>query len=63
MAKPKKKPPAEKRPTVLSVKGTEEWREWVQEVAAHARTDTAKLLDHLLTEYAKKNGIKPPPPR
>jgi len=50
-------------PTVVSIKGTAAWRDWVQLLAEDARTDAAKLIDSLLAEHAKKRGLPAPPKR
>lgn len=49
--------------TAISIKGSDEWRDWVSVLADHARTDTAKLIDGLLVEYARKHGLPNPPKR
>jgi hypothetical protein len=66
MAKKKAKveTPPEPKATVISVKGSNEWREWLQEGAEFCRTDTAKMLDAAIVAYLKAQGfVKPPPKR
>jgi hypothetical protein len=51
------------RPTVLTIKGSLEWRGWVEEGAIFCRTDVAKLVDAALVEYLKQRGFEEPAPR
>lgn len=46
------------RRTVLTIKGTDEWRSWLERLAEHLRTPTSTLVDHALVEYAKAKGFK-----
>jgi hypothetical protein len=63
MAKPKAKPAGENlRPTVVTIKGRQEWREWLDRAARFCRTDVAKLVDAALVEYLKQRGFDEPPP-
>ena len=67
MAEPKRgrgRPKGEGRmPTALAVKGSAEWRDWVNALASHCRIDAAKLVDLALTSYAEEAGFKLPPPK
>lgn len=55
-------PPA--RRNVVSIRGTEEWRDWLMGLAAHRRLKAADVIDQALIEYANKYGYdKPAPPR
>ncbi len=58
--KPDPEPP---RPTALAIKGSAEWRAWVQEAAEFCRTDTSKLVDASIVEYVKKRGFTKEPPK
>lgn len=46
------------RRTVLTIKGTDEWRTWLEELAEFLRTPTSTLVDHALVDYAKAKGFK-----
>jgi hypothetical protein len=64
----KKKAPASKAKDrlaiVVTLKGSPEWKAWVDELATLCRTDTSKLIDKALVEYAKSQGFKKEaPPR
>jgi hypothetical protein len=48
---------ASEKPTALTIKGTLEWRDWVDRGARHCRTDVAKLVDAALLEYLKARGF------
>ena len=60
MAKKKTVPakPAEPGPrrTVLTIKGTDAWREWLEGLGKHLRTPTSTIVDHALVRYAKEVG-------
>lgn len=45
------------RRTVLTIKGTEAWRLWLEELGKHLRTPTSTVVDHALVRYAKEMGF------
>ena len=52
------------RRNVVSIRGTEEWRDWLMGLAVHRRLSAADVIDQALVEYAQKYGYKKlPPPR
>ena len=54
-------PPREK---VLMVKGTREWKAWLDRACVHCRMNSSVLADVAITEYVKAHGFEePPPPR
>lgn len=63
--KPKaiKKPLATDRRQIISIRGTEAWRDWLNRLSEHCRTDAAKLVDAALVAYAKSQGFDEPPPK
>jgi hypothetical protein len=66
MAKKKSAPDPNKpspRPTAFAIKGSLEWREWVEQGAEHCRTDVSKLIDAALVEYLRSRGFDNPPPK
>jgi hypothetical protein len=66
MAKAKKSPPkaAQGRTAiVVTLKGSTEWKTWVDELADHCRTDVSKLIDQALVELAKSKGFTKGAPR
>ncbi len=66
MARPKKSRKTEApgpKPTALTIKGSLEWRAWVDRGAEHCRTDVAKLVDAALVDYLKSRGFQEEPPR
>lgn len=68
MARPKKKPsdlrPASiRQPTAITIRGSKEWRSWLERGAEHCRTDTSKLLDIAAAHYLKSQGFDEPPPK
>lgn len=61
----KKKAPVEvssPRKTVLTIKGTEEWKAWLERLSKHLRMPTSTLVDHALVKYAKELKFEEPPP-
>jgi hypothetical protein len=46
------------RRTVLTIKGTDEWRTWLEELSRFLRTPTSTLVDHALVRYAKEMGFE-----
>jgi hypothetical protein len=65
----KKRIPAAKAPepgprkTVLTIKGTDEWRGWLEGLADFLRTPTSTIVDHALVKYAKEVGYKAEAPK
>jgi hypothetical protein len=45
------------KPTAITVKGSPEWREWVNRGAKHCRTEVAKVVDAALVDYFKARGF------
>ena len=65
---PEPQPPDEPQPlspitTILSMKGREEWSEWLTDLAKWCRTDRVGALDRAATELAERVGFRRPPPR
>jgi hypothetical protein len=68
MARPKAKKSARKGTPkrlaiVVTLKGSLEWKAWVDELADLCRTDTSKLIDMALVEFAKARGFQKEAPR
>jgi hypothetical protein len=51
------------RETILSLKGTPEWSQWLGELAVKFRTKKAGIIDRALAEFAQRNGFREPPER
>lgn len=68
MAK-KRKPADEARhwpgkPLVIQVRGSAEWKAWLEELAEFDRSTIADICDRAIAGYARTIGFpKPPPPR
>lgn len=45
------------RRSVLQMKGTEAWKEWLDRLAKHLRMPTSAVVDNALVEYAKSRGF------
>lgn len=68
MARPKPKKtetdsPSKRQPTAITIRGSKEWREWLERGADHCRTDSSKLLDIAAAQYLKAQGFNEPPPK
>jgi hypothetical protein len=57
------KPGSPPRPHAVVVKGTLEWKEWIENAAEHCRTNVSSLVDIAVTQYVRAQGyeVKPPP--
>lgn len=44
------------------VKGTPEWKAWIEKAAVRERTNVSTLVDQALTWYVKAYGFDKPPP-
>jgi hypothetical protein len=51
------------RKNVISIRGTEAWRDWLTEYGAFRRVPVTSLIDQVLNEAAKRDGFKLPPER
>jgi hypothetical protein len=51
------------RETILSLKGSSQWRAWFEELAVQSRLNKSILIDLALADYAKKIGFLKPPPK
>jgi hypothetical protein len=61
---PEPKPDAGKvRETILSLKGSPEWSQWLGDLATKFRTTKAGIIDRALAELAERNGFREPPER
>lgn len=49
-------------PVQVTLRGSEEWKHWVQGLADHVRSDVAKVIDRALIDYARKEGYDPNAP-
>jgi hypothetical protein len=59
-------PPAPAKGTtgnILSIRGTPEWRGWLERFASKRRVTPTALLDLAVAELAQRDGFETPPPR
>ncbi len=67
----KKKPPVKssgqqfgkQQPIAAQVRGSAEWKEWLEGIAKANRQSVSGLLDTALARYAKEMGYPDPPER
>lgn len=68
MAKKRKPADAAKnwpgKPLAIQVRGSAEWKQWLEELAEFDRSTIADISDRAIAAYARQIGFpKPPPPR
>jgi hypothetical protein len=51
------------QPLAIQVRGTPEWKEWVEGLASANRQNVAGLVDTALARLAKEIGFRDPPDR
>jgi hypothetical protein len=51
------------RETILSLKGSPEWSQWLGDLSAKLRSTKAGIIDRALAELAERNGFREPPER
>jgi hypothetical protein len=53
----------DRKPTVLAMKGSPEWKAWLDRAADHCRLSASTLVDLAVAEYVKARGFTEPPPK
>ena len=63
--KPTGRPKAAEAPkhNVLSIRGSTEWRDWLNDLSEHCRSKAADVIDRALVLYAKQEGFTKPAPK
>lgn len=51
-----------RKPMVVQVRGSDEWKAWVERLAAFHRGTIADVTDRALAAYARQIGFNEPPP-
>lgn len=52
-----------RKPLVFQMRGSEEWKAWVESLAEKEGDSAAKLIERALRDYARKVGHPDPPKR
>ncbi len=52
-----------RQPTAVTIRGSKEWREWLDRGANHCMTDVAKLIDVSVAHYLKSQGFEEQRPK
>jgi hypothetical protein len=60
VAKKRAKVPKE---MVVGIRGSAEWKEWIDAFAEHCRLNKVDIIDLALVDYARKMGFREPPKR
>jgi hypothetical protein len=50
------------KPLAFAVRGSSEWRQWVQALAEFDRATVADVVDRAVAAHARKIGFSPKPP-
>jgi hypothetical protein len=61
--KKSKAPGTERLAVVVTLKGSTAWKAWLDRLADVCRTDTSKLIDMALVEFARNHGFEEEAPR
>ena len=51
------------RRSIVSIRGSVEWRDWLVELADSRRLKATDLIDLALVEFAERHGFKKPAPK
>jgi hypothetical protein len=51
------------QPNAITIRGSPEWKTWLDEFAAKMRSKPAKIIDLGLAKLAAQEGFREPPPR
>lgn len=63
MAKKRPKSPKPPREMVVGMRGSPEWKAWLDELAEHCRLNKVDVIDLALVDYAAKVKFRSPPKR
>lgn len=64
MAKKRDKTPDEgRRPVVLTMKGTPDYKAWLQRAADHCGLSVTSMVTMAVRRYVKGQGFEEPPPK
>lgn len=55
-------PEPSRRATVLTIRGTPEWREWLDRASRHCRMSASTLVDLAVAKFVREQGFSEPPP-
>ena len=61
--KPKSEPWGESKPLAAQMRGSEEWKKWLEEFARFNRQSVAGIIDMALTRLARELAFREPPER
>jgi hypothetical protein len=50
-------------PNIISMRGSREWRAWLDRLAEACRATPSALIDRALAELARREGFEEPPRR
>lgn len=50
-------------PGALLIRGSEEWKAWLDELAGHLQTNQSGVIARAVAELAQRHKFRPPPER
>ena len=50
------KPASDRKTIAVTIKGSPDWKEWIDGLAEYCRLDVAKVIDRAVVDYAKAEG-------
>lgn len=56
-------PSSQPNQNILTIRGKQSWKDWLERYAAHRRVKPTVMIDLALSESAARDGFEPPPPR
>jgi hypothetical protein len=60
---PKSKPVSDRKTIAVTIKGSPQWKQWIDGLAEHCRLDVAKVIDVAVVRYAEAEGYAPKAPQ
>lgn len=51
-----------RKPLGVQVRGSDEWKAWIEEAALHSRMSVSGFVDIAVVRFAKEQGFTKPPP-
>ncbi len=55
--------PVPTQPNAITIRGSAEWKEWLEAFAAKMRSKPTAIIDLALAKLAAQEGFSDPPPR
>ena len=56
-------PTGKTQPNAITIRGSAEWKDWLERFAVHWRSRPTVTIDQVLAALAREEGFEEPPPR